>query len=158
MSRSKVIMCDTPSHASDPLCLIWKESIQNCWRCRADTACGTDIFQQFYCKIMPEWPWRYRSRSKVIVRDTPSHASDHLCLIWKEYIQNCRRYRADMACGTDRRTDGRTDRRTDGVKPIYPPTTSLYNYSQVNATEHLWRYVHSVSHNGLVPRGNTPLP
>ena len=23
------------------------------------------------------------------------------------------------------RTDGRTDRRTDGVKPIYPPTTSL---------------------------------
>ena len=35
----------------------------------------------------------------------------------------------------DRRTDGRTDRRTDGqtdgVKPIYPPTTSLfggYNY------------------------------
>ena len=76
---------------------------------------------------MPEWPWRYRSRSKVVVHDTPSHASDHLCLIWKESIQNCRRYRADTACGTD----GRTDRRTDGVKPIYPPTTSLcggYNY------------------------------
>ena len=66
---------------------------------------------------MPEWPWRYRSRSRVIARDTSSHASDHLCLIWKESIQNCRRYRADMACGTDRRTDG--------VKPIYPPTTSL---------------------------------
>ena len=70
---------------------------------------------------MPEWPWRYRSRSKVIAHDTPSHASDHLCLIWKESIQNCRRYRADTACGTD----GRTDRRTDRVKPIYPPTTSL---------------------------------
>ena len=32
---------------------------------------------------MPEWPWRYRSRSKVIMRDTPSHASDLLCLYGK---------------------------------------------------------------------------
>ena len=62
--------------------------------------------------------------------DTPSHGSDHLWLIWKESIQNCRCYRADTAGGTDGRTDGRTDRqtdrRTDGVKPIYPPTTSLF--------------------------------
>ena len=58
--------------------------------------------------------------------DTPSHGSDHLWLIWKESIQNCRCYRADTACGTDGRTDGRTDRRTDAVKPIYPPTTSLF--------------------------------
>ena len=35
------------------------------------------------------------SRSKVITCDTPSHASDHLYQIWKESIQNCRRYRAD---------------------------------------------------------------
>ena len=35
---------------------------------------------------------RYRSRSKVIARDTPSHASDHLCQIWKESIQNSRSY------------------------------------------------------------------
>ena len=27
---------------------------------------------------------------------------------------------------TDGQTDGRTDRRTNGVKPIYPPTTSLF--------------------------------
>ena len=78
---------------------------------------------------MPEWPWRYWSRSKVVVHDTPSHASDHLCLIWKESIQNCRPYRADTACGTDGRTDGRTDGltdgRTEGVKPIYPPTTRI---------------------------------
>ena len=40
---------------------------------------------------MIEWPWRYRSRSKVITCDTPSHASDHLYQIWKESIQNCRR-------------------------------------------------------------------
>ena len=46
-------------------------------------------------KVEVEWPWRYRSRSKVITCDTPSQASDHLYQIWKESIQNCRRYRAD---------------------------------------------------------------
>ena len=35
-------MCDTPSHGSDRLWLIWKESIQNCRCYRADTAGGTD--------------------------------------------------------------------------------------------------------------------
>ena len=45
--------------------------------------------------------------------DTPSHGSDHLWLIWKESIQNCRCYRADTAAGTDGRTDGQTDGRTD---------------------------------------------
>ena len=42
-----------------------------------------------------EWHWRCRSRSKVIACDKPSHASDRLYQIWKESIQNCRRYRAD---------------------------------------------------------------
>ena len=51
------------------------------------------------------------------MRDTPSNASDHLCLISKESIQNCRSYRADWEC--------RTDGRRDEVKPIYPPTTLL---------------------------------
>ena len=67
-----------------------------------------------------------------MVRDTPSHGSDHLCLIWKESIHNCRWYRADTACGTDGRTDGRTDRRTDGQtdgrtewNQYTLPTTSL---------------------------------
>ena len=46
-------------------------------------------------KVKVHWPWRYRSRSKVITCDKPSHASDHLYQIWKESIQNCRRYRAD---------------------------------------------------------------
>ena len=59
--------------------------MQNCRCYRADT-----IF-----KVKVEWPWRYRSRSKVITCDTPSHASDHLYQIWKESIKNCRRYRAD---------------------------------------------------------------
>ena len=54
---------------------------------------------------MAEGPWRYRSRSKVVGRNTPSHASDHLCLIWKESIQKCRSYRADTECGTDGRTE-----------------------------------------------------
>ena len=42
-----------------------------------------------------EWPWRYKSRSKVITFDTPSNASDHLYQIWKESTPDCRRYRAD---------------------------------------------------------------
>ena len=46
---------------------IWKESIKNCRCYREDT-----IF-----KVKAEWPWRYRSRSKVITCDTSSHASDH---------------------------------------------------------------------------------
>ena len=54
-----------------------------------------------FCKFMAEWPWRYRSMSKVIMCDTPSHGSDHLCLIGKESIQNCRSYRADTEYGTD---------------------------------------------------------
>ena len=43
-------------------------------------------------KAMAKWPWRYRSRSKVIICNTPSHISDHLCKIWKESIKNCRFY------------------------------------------------------------------
>ena len=66
-SRSKVITCDTPSHASDHLYQIWKESITNCRCYRADT-----IFKA-------KWPWRYRSRSKVILCITFSHTSDHFC-------------------------------------------------------------------------------
>ena len=79
-SRSKVITCDTPSHASGHLYQIWKESIQNCRRYRVDT-----VF-----KVKAEWPWKYRSRSKVIICNTSSHISDHLCYIWKESIENCR--------------------------------------------------------------------
>ena len=70
----------TPSHASDHLYQIWKEYIKNCRCYRADT-----IF-----KAKAKWPWRYRSRSKVIICNTPSHTSDHLCYMWKESIENCR--------------------------------------------------------------------
>ena len=68
-SRSKVITCDKPSHASDHLCQIWKESIRNCRCYRADT-----IF-----KAKAKWPWRYRSRSKVIICNTLPYTSGHLC-------------------------------------------------------------------------------
>ena len=68
---------------------------------------------------MVEWHWIYRSRSTVIMHDTPPHASDRLCLIWKESFHNCRSYRADTGCGTD------------GVKPIYPHTTSLWGYNDI---------------------------
>ena len=79
-SRSKVITCDTPLHASDHLYWIWKESIQNCRRYRADTI----------LKVKAERPWKYSSRSEVITCDTPSDANDDLCQIWKECKQNCR--------------------------------------------------------------------
>ena len=79
-SMSNVITCDTPSHASDHLYQIWKESIQNCRRYRADT-----IF-----KVKAEWPWKYRSRSKVITCDTPSDATHPLTrvIICFEYGKN----------------------------------------------------------------------
>ena len=32
-----------------------------------------------FSKVTTEWPWRYRLRSKVIVHDTSSQASDNLC-------------------------------------------------------------------------------
>ena len=79
-SRSKVITCNTPSHVSDHLYQIWKETIQNCRCYRA----GTII------KVKAEWPWKYRSGSKVITCDTPSDANDDLCQIWKECKQYCR--------------------------------------------------------------------
>ena len=60
-SRSKVITCYTPSHVSDHLYQIWKESIKNCRCYIADT-----IF-----KAKAKWPWRYRSRSKVIICTHP---------------------------------------------------------------------------------------
>ena len=95
-----------------------KESIQNCRRYRADTI--------FYIKA--EWPWRYRSRSKVIVFNTPSRGSDNLWLIWKESIQNCRCYRTETAGGTDgRMEEGQTEGWTEWNQ--YTPeqrTTKLF--------------------------------
>ena len=75
-----------------------------------------------------------------MVHDTPSHGSDHLCLIWKNpsiTVDDTERTRhAGRTDGrTDGQTDGRTDRRTDGRietsipppphPPPPPPTTSL---------------------------------
>ena len=52
--------------------------------------------------VMAEWSWKkYRSKSNVIMHYTPSHANDHLCLTWRDSVQNCRSYRADTECGTD---------------------------------------------------------
>ena len=80
----------THHDANDHLCLIWKESIHDCM-CR--TRCA--IFLQFHCKVMAEWPWRYRPRSKVVAQKTLSNASDHWYLIWEESILNCCSCRVD---------------------------------------------------------------
>ena len=62
--------CDSIGRFPQAYTKIGKESIQNCMSCTAYTRrCA--IFQQFYCKVLVEWPWRYRSRSKVVARDTP---------------------------------------------------------------------------------------
>ena len=71
-------------------------------------------------------PWmndleEFKSRSKIIMPDIHSHPNDHLCIIWKEPIQNCRRYIADTAC--------RMDGQTDGMKLIYPNNIVLRGYS-----------------------------
>ena len=57
---------------------------------------------------MAEWTWRYSSRSNIIIHNTPCHASGLLCLIWKESIQKCRCFRADMTRRGDRK--GRTNK------------------------------------------------
>ena len=70
----------TPAFWGYPCRLMITHTIESCWIPNQNKV---------------EWPWRYRSRSKVITCDTPSHVSDHLYQIWTESIQNCRRYRAD---------------------------------------------------------------
>ena len=115
-SRWKVIARHTPPYVSDHACQIRKESIQNCMCYRADTA-KCDIFQQLCCKVVAKLPWRYRPRSKVIMRDTPSNASDHLCLIHMKRIHP----ELQVWQSGHGMWDGRTDRQTDRVKPLYLP-------------------------------------
>ena len=91
--RSKVITHKTLSHASDHLCQIWKENPSRTTdvikRTQQDVQYSSSIFHKF----MAIWPWRYRSRAKVIAHGTPSHASYHLR---KESIHNYRHCRADI--------------------------------------------------------------
>ena len=76
--------------------------------CRANkTRCN--ISWLFHCKVMAEWLWRYKSSSNVIMHNTPSYASAHLCIIWKKSIQNYRHHWAGMAYRRDRWMDGWTD-------------------------------------------------
>ena len=46
-------------------------------------------FQKFAKKL------NFQILNEIVTCDTPSINSDHLCQIYKESIQNCRRYRAD---------------------------------------------------------------
>ena len=81
---------------------------------------------------MAEWPWWYRSRSKIIVCHTLSHASDHLCLIWKVSVKNCRSYRADTECGTDGRNGTK-------IPPTHP--TNQLHYKKRKKNKHKkWGY------------------
>ena len=85
-----------------------------------------------FCKFLAEWPWRYRSRSKVNMCSALSYASDHLHLVWKKSIQNWRSYRVDTECGMDRQTNGRMyvqmGGRSESNIPPPPPSTLLCYY------------------------------
>ena len=116
-SRSKFVIHGTPSHSSDHLCQIWNESNKNCRHHRAETT-KFAIFRSFYHKFTVEWPWRCWSRSKVVLHDTPSHSSGHLCQIWNESTKNCRHHRAETI--RNGRSDGRTNEPTDRLIPVYP--------------------------------------
>ena len=95
-------MCDIPSPASDHLCQIGKESILNCTCCTANTARCAE-FKQFYCRVMAEWPERYRPRSKVNMPDTLScvrvWGTHHLIImaisISHLEVRNCHNYTGD---------------------------------------------------------------
>ena len=98
-SKWKLVVHGISSHACDKLYI--KKIIQNSKACRANMT-GCAIFCQFYSKVMAEWPWRYRSITRVIIHDTPYYTGDDLHLIWKKSTQNCRCYWVNTACGTDR--------------------------------------------------------
>ena len=73
------------------------------------------VFRKFYWKFMVEWPLRYRSKSKILVRDTPSHASDNLCLIWKKIHPEVQAIQSEHG-------GSRRDRQRRLI-PIYPLTS-----------------------------------
>ena len=77
--KTKLELLEGLRSEDTPRCLMITHTIESCW---------------IPSQNKVEWPWRYGSRPKVITCDTPSRASDHLYQIWKESIQNCRRYRA----------------------------------------------------------------
>ena len=55
-----------------------------------------DFFSRSRLKIFLNLPkFKFQDLKKNVTCDPPSNDSDHLCQIWKESIQNCRRYRAD---------------------------------------------------------------
>ena len=81
------------------------------------TVCAVELTRQnvpyFSSFIAKSWLNDLEDIGQGHLHDTPSHASDHSCLIWKESIQNCRSYRVNTACKTDGQMDGLTDGRTD---------------------------------------------
>ena len=78
---SKVIICDTPSHASDHLYQIWKESIKNCICNRADT-----IF-----KAKAKWPWRYSQGPRALNATQPVILAIICAKFKKESTKNCKK-------------------------------------------------------------------
>ena len=53
------------------------------------------------------------------MHNTPTHANDYLCQIWKESIQNCIDTLESTQGITDGCTSGGTDGQTERLNPIY---------------------------------------
>ena len=58
----------------------------------------TPVFWSDYRNITVEWPWRYRSKSKIVIHDTPSHSSVHVCQIWNESTKTFRFWHISQIC------------------------------------------------------------
>ena len=87
-SQSKVVSCDTPSYANDHLCLIWKNPFRTVCaveQTRQDVPYLSSFIAKSWLKDFEDIGQGKRS----LCATSPSLASDHLCLIWKESIQNC---------------------------------------------------------------------
>ena len=155
-SRSKVTMRDTPSHASGHLCLIWKDM--------ESPSRTVDVTER---TRHARWTYLSSYIAKSCMNDledtgqgqrslcaTPPHASDHLCLIWIESIQNCRYHRVVTAGRTDGETEGQTDGRTDwnqysptttslcgGYKKVHLIVHQIGGYLTIVCIQHDWKHV-----------------
>ena len=73
--------------------------------------------------VMTRWPWKYGTRSKAVIHDTPSLSGEYLYHEWRIPLVE-----GKLWSGCDviySRKEGRTDKRTDKVKPVYLRPNSL---------------------------------
>ena len=132
-SRSKVITCDTPSHAIDHLYQIWKESILNCrrqWQRRKLTKNNKSKEDKVKVTNLTNSP----KLQNFWILKRASHATHLLKLLDKmckyemdpmSIVEDTERTR--FCPQTDRRTDGQGD---TSIPPFQLRWSGGYNYMQ----------------------------